>query len=341
MFRKNLKLSPGDGSGSPVVPPPDSPMAEALGASVKPTVQQTEPPPATVPAAEPKPATTPDVFKFEYQKIWDQFEKDGIEIPSEYKTGKFGDQMDEVKAIRKLIIDNTEFPGENDPFIQKYLLTPADKRQELLNSFVQDQGYFNLDANAGLKKMYQEEVDETGKRTFEDADIDEYLNKLNKIEKEMMWRNAKTQKKQMESSKMQSFQDNRAKEYTDKIVAANKARVESANTMLEAVKEMKEFGGVPLDQDTKDEFSKMFTAWSQLNPKTGRPYFIDFINEDDSNFRDVILAYSLLRNEKVKAHLSSYKEDFKEELLNGLDLNSKPKRGGHVFSVAQSIDDMV
>ena len=324
-------------------PDPKYPANSPLADFVEPTPQgeptggpepsQPEPGEPAAPTAPAEPAS----FSWKHESAWKQLEQDGIEIPADYKQGKFGEGIDEWTAFRNLVIENTELEDDGpaqvdeDAFIANYKKVPPDQRAAYIKTFNDAQDFFNLDAKDGLRSWYQSisATDKEGKsvRKYEDKAIDDYLTKMSPIELDREWESARGTAKQKFDEMYNQGVAQQTQQSADRIINVNKRRVDIAKTVAAQIDTMAEFGGVPLSEEKKQQAKRDFILLNQIDPNTGKPHIMGLLN-DNKNLMRFVLATTMFDGDYVNEYLSAQKENFKEVLLNEkLDIAPRPKSG--------------
>jgi len=279
-------------------------------------------------------------YKMAYADAWSQLEKEGIAIPEDFKQGKFGDHGDEWKAFINTIMENTSIPGEDDPFIQGYLKTDPEKRADFIKNFTQQEDFYSLDSDKGIRTTYQMYKNENGERKYTDEAIDEYITSLKAIEKENIWDGIKAQKKETDNAILKERQENFAKNNTERITRLNEQRSQIVDKLFEPLSKQTDINGIPISDEFKSNVKEQFKLLNTINPKTGNAYLMDYIGNNDNLMR-MVIADALLheKSNPIVTFLSSYKEDFKEELLNKLSLNPRPSSSSAPFARALKTED--
>lgn len=264
--------------------------------------------------------------------IWEGLKTKGAVIPKEFSEGKFGENVSEFDALVQTIINNTTMPGEGDPFIEGYLQTPAEQRAEFVKNYNASTQIVSLPTDDVLKWQYSNVKDDKGERVYKDEEITEYLEKTSKLQKDREANQIRTQL-QEQQTKAQAGPTYTQEQIDAALKTANDDIMARVTPILAAEDALTEVHGVPYTPEMKADFKQTFTMLNTINPKTGDPYYNAFL-KDDNNFRDVVRAYSLMKDNKLKSYLSNFKEDFKTDVLDKLDLNPKSKGGAGSFAVA-------
>jgi len=328
--------------------PDNSPMHDAwegtkdvqpVDEPVEPAVEFAEPlektpediPPEGTPPADKPPVDTPPAegYKPVYKSMWDRVEKDGVEIPAEFKEGKFKDENEEWDDLVQTIISNveTEQPAF-DPFVENYLKVPVENREAYIEAYNNSKAFFNLDADNGLKAYYQSELKPgTQERKWEDKDIDKHLESLSPIQKEKDWNIVK---EKAQSQFNEAYNKGSEQQTQDKAVwieNKNKKNLELAKTVSANIDQMKDFGGVTLTDDIKNNAKRNFYTLTQLDPATGKPHILNLLN-DNKKLMKMILAATVFDNGGIQEYLATQNEKFAKMILDEkLDVAPKPKSG--------------
>jgi len=304
----------------------------------------TDPPAGEPPVVDPlltsKPPIVPDPPKLKFNEGWEGLKTKGVKIPENYLKGEFGEGKTEFDALQEVILEsNKPAVTTGDPFLDAYNATSPDKREEFVQNYNSIAQVATMDTDAGLKFIYQQQKNEAGERIYTDEDIDQDLTSRSKIAKDREWNDIKSGLKQRQEEALKTPEPTAA-EIETAIAAANARRTELMAPILIADEALTEVYGVPYTPEMKAEFKDTFTKMNTINPKTGNAYLYDFL-QDDNNLTDVMRAVSLHKNNSLKTYLSNFKEDFKDDTFQKLDVNQKPKSGSGQFAVAQNPDDMV
>ena len=312
--------------------PANSPLSDSNKATIEPAAPQPPAPEGGEPPEGVKPIE-PAPFQFTHKPTWEQLEKDGIAIPEEFKKGNFGDFKDEWNALRSIINENTTFeeePADNDPFLENYRKTPPEQRQAYVKNYNQAQEFFDLQPADGLKAWYQTQtVDKEGKkeRKYEDKAIDDFIAKMSPIELDREWNNVKgAAKQQFDQFYSQTATQSEA-DRVKRLETENKNRVTASRTILADLKDMRDYGGVPLTDDIKKSAERDFILLTQINPSTGQPHLIELLNDNKTLMR-FVLANRLLEGKAIDDYITAQNEIFKNVLVDEkLDIAPKPKTG--------------
>ena len=320
----------------------DTGSTEVLEKEVTPQVPQgVEPTKPEAKAPEVKPGGEPPAeYQFQYKPLWDQLTKDGIEIPKEFAQGKFGENISEWDALRNVIIENTEMPGEGDPFVQQYLNIPADQRPEFIKQYNERQAFYTLPASEGISSWYSSLVDDKGQPKYTEEQITQYVDKLDPITQDQEWQKIQ----QMARGAEQQMWNTQSEKYkaveAQRMEQTNVRRRQTAQQVAMEIDTMKDYASIPLADDVKAEIKKNFEFLTQINPKTGNPHIINLLN-DDKKLLDIVAALTIKEGDYVRKYLSAEKENFKDEILDKLDPNPKSKGGAQMFKVSQRPEDFV
>lgn len=226
-----------------------------------------------------------------------------------------------------------------DPFIDGYNATPPEKRAEYVANYNQAQQVLSMDAEAGLKFVYQQAINEKGERLYTDEDIEADLSSRSKLNKDREWQGMKTTIQAEQTRAMTPPEPTQA-EIDEYLTKANADVMKIITPMLAEEDAMTEVYGIPYTSEMKAQVKENIIKLNSINPKTGDPYLYEFLAENN-NLRDVIRATSLKQDNSIKTYLSNFKEDFKAETFEKLGLNLKPQGGTGQFAVAQSEDDLM
>lgn len=268
-----------------------------------------------------------------YKDVWDGLEKKGMKIPDEFKQGKFGEGVDEFDALQNAFASTVQIPELDDPFIRGYINTPPDQRSSFVASYNAVENVLKMDADSGLKYIYQQEKDDKGERRYTDNEIEEDLKSRSKLQKDREWNelkariNAERQPKEPTDAEIQAA-----------IAGENARRMKILEPIMAEEEAMKEVYGMEYTPEMKSNFKNTFEVMNSINKKTGNPIIYDFLN-DNNNLKDVIRAYALTKDNRLSAYLSDFKEDYKEKIIDSLDLKGKPKSGASVFAKPLTPDD--
>ena len=278
------------------------------------------------------------VFTPTHKSVWEQFEKDGIPVPEDYKQGKFPEGKNEWDVIRDLWAENTDFETEagaeqhdDDPFLENLRKLPKDQRAAYIKNYNDSQEFFTLPAKDGLKAWWQGQVqrDKDGNdvRKYEDKDIDTYLEKLSPIELDREWETTKGQAQELFNERYQGAATENTQQAQQRIVTENAKRLDIAKSTVNEIDAITEFNGVPITPEQKAQAKRNFILLSQKNPATGQPHLMSLLNDNKKLMR-FVLADTLLDGDYINEYLTTQKENFKEILLNEkLDIVPKPKTG--------------
>lgn len=264
----------------------------------------------------------PDTFA--YKPLWEQAAKDGLKIPKEYLKGEFGD-LSEMEALQQVLLGagEEEEDEETDPFIRAYMSVDPDKRPGFLRSFMNQMEFLNMDSKNGVRVylLAQKGADNKAKYTEEEADA--YIGKKDKIELDELWDRIRDKAQAQQDEFFKSFTPSPENE-EKKRVKTNQFISQRVDAVLKDFDTLDTFGEVTLTKEMKDEFKNLFRAITQINPRTGQPYLIGMIS-DDNVLRDVLLSSFLLDGGHIKKHISTFKEDFKGEFFSKLRKQPRKK----------------
>lgn len=283
-------------------------------------VEKKEPAPAEKTVEKPVGDSEPYV----YNTVWENLKEQGIEIPKNVIEGKFEEGKTEHDAIVQAIIDNTEFPGENDPFIKGYL--QSEDKDGYLEDYRTIKSITKMSPDEGLRFIFKNELDDKGERANSDEDIEEEMGKMTTLQKKREWK-AYTDNVQQMQEQMTVKREQENKEAVMKnIETVQEQRLQIVNTLLADEDKIAEINGIPYTEDMRNQFKKDFTELNKIDPETGIPFFNTMLM-DNNILMDVMRAYSLIKDNRIKHHISSAKEQVKKEVLERTDLNPKIKSG--------------
>lgn len=293
---------------------------------------------SAAPAAQEKPAETQttqtqETGSLKYKDVWEGLEKKGLKIPDEIKQGKFQEGVDEFDALQQAFAAMVKIPELEDPFIQGYINTPPEERSSFVASYNAVEGVLKMDADAGLKYVYQQEKNEKGERRYTDEEIEDDLKSRSKLQKDREWNELKAKINESRQPKQPT-----EAEILSAISEENARRMKILEPIMAEEDGLNEIYGIPYTPEMKESFKNAFSVLNSINKKTGNPIIYDFLN-DNNNLKDVIRAYALTKDNKLSAYLSDFKEDYKEKIIDSLDLKGKPKSGSSVFAKPPTPDD--
>ena len=172
---------------------------------------------------EPEPIVTPVVEPqgYKYNPVWDYLKEQGLEVPEKVIKGEFGENEKETDLIIKTILENSE-PDFGD--------------DEIINEYYQKKNTEGLDVKEWLKNKAQEvDIETTPSRDYlfneykrlnkyEDNDINEYLDKMGKVEldeKATQLKNARLMERQMNEQKNAQMRQIEQQKYLQKQQSRN------------------------------------------------------------------------------------------------------------------------
>jgi hypothetical protein len=273
-----------------------------------------------------------------YAPAWNKLKEKGVEVPETFFKGDFGGK-DEFDELQRVILENTELEEpSSDPFVKTLMKVPADKRDEFITAYVEQNRFFQLPAKEGIRAWYENQVDDKNERTYSDEDIDKYIGGLSKIQMEREWAGVVQQGKERQKE-IFGIEEETPEQRNANIETQNKEIRAYAKKVAAEYDKMEDFGGIPLTPEIKKLASQNFELLTTINPKTGRPHILSLL-ADDNKLREVVLQMTLHDSKHINKYLSNFKEDFKEELLGALDISSKPRAGGQTFVSKQDFTDM-
>jgi len=311
----------------PIVPPPTD--EDLVGYSPAPAFKL-EPDEITKsePAKQTEKLVTQQTQKkegqYSYNPVWDHLKEKGIEIPEVVTKGKFEEGTTEYDVLVQSIIDNTEFPGENDPFITGYL--QAEDKDAYIGDYKTVQSIVGLSPDDGLRFVFKNELNAKGERVYTDDDIEEEMGKMTILQKKREWKAYQENIGKMQQDLTAQRETQRVENIKKNLGTIQEKRLQVVNTLLAEEDKIKEINGLPYTEDMRNQFKQDFIELNKIDPETGIPFFNKMLM-DNTVLTDVMRAYSLFKDNRIKHHISNAKEQAKKEVLERTDLNPKLKSG--------------
>ena len=271
-----------------------------------------------------QPVPTTENQEFTPSPVWNYLKERGVEVKEDVLKGNFGEGVTEYDALVQTIIENTEYPGDNDPFISAYM--EAEDKNAFIDSYKNLQSIKKLAPDDGLRYIYKNEVDEKGERVFTDEDIEEEIGKMSTLQKKREWNEYQRRIDAHQKEEAGKISEQRKQEMLKNIDKIQEQRTSIANTLLAEEDKITDINGIPYTPEMREQFKKDFIELNKINPETGIPFFNEMLM-DNNVLRDVIRAYSLFKDNRIKHHISATKEGNKKEVLEKTDLLPRSKSG--------------
>lgn len=281
---------------------------------------------------------------------WQKLQKDVTAHMPDYKlpevlvTRKKEDGTDltldeEFDLLRQEILNFTEDPVGNDPLIQSYL---AAKSGENFNEaqWIADQAKNYQFLTAPAKDIVLEAfriTNEKEKKGWTEENIKSFVDGMNPIQLEMQadairnsYRaNLSEVQKQSEAVKAQQFQKF--------VETKTQENLSLAKEVLAEVSKVNSFGGVPHGQTEIQEFQPIYEKLVTVNPETGNAFALDLLMDNQNLYKALYLLHAT-----DKGLIANFKEEFKAEVLNKLDVSKKSSQGGAAnLAIEMTSDDYI
>ena len=281
---------------------------------------------------------------------WQKLQKDvtahipDYKLPEVLVTRKKEDGTDltldeEFDLLRQEILSFTEDPIGDDPLIQSYL---AAKSGENFNEaqWIADQAKNYQFLTAPSKDIVLEAfriTNEREKKGWTEENIKSFVESMNPIQLEVQadairnsYRaNLSEIQKQSDAAKAQQFQ---------KLVETKtQENLSLAKEVLAEVSKVNSFGGVPHGQAEIQEFQPIYEKLVTVNPETGNAFALDLLMDNQNLYKALYLLHAT-----DKGLIANFKEEFKAEVLNKLDVSKKSSQGGAAnLAIEMSSEDYI
>jgi len=211
----------------------------------------------------------------------------------------------------------------DDPFINSYL--KAKEQGITPESFLEQRNIVEqVKAMTSKDFLIQDLKRENGATEekpngWSDDDISEYVDKMNRIELDQVANKRKESIYSQVDSENEGYKARQIETIKANSIEANDGPIK--NTIEKLFTDMtsrKDIGGIPHTAEDQSEFKKMFTDVVSLNPETGYPRTRELFN-DDKVLYDMLYLYHKANqkgNGGLKNFISTFKEDYKQEILD-------------------------
>jgi hypothetical protein len=222
-------------------------------------------------------------------------------------------------------LQKTATPSEEiqDPFIKAYNIRKQEEGFEL-SSFLEEertkQTIMSLDDNTFLNAYLKSLKSEDGKIKHSDAEITEYINKLNPIEKAEKVKQLKSELQKAQDSVLTERETAIAKKQEEAFTAWETSRQKSIEETTMRMSQIKEVAGIPITESDLQEFIPKFDKLTQFNKETGRLYMDDYLqSNNDTVFKMLFLMHKAEKGE-IDKHISTVKQTVKDTLFEKLGI---------------------
>lgn len=264
--------------------------------------------------------------------MWEQLQKklstedEQWEIPEAIKTGKKEDGTDLTPEERyEMFVENavktvqkTENP-EQDDFMKAYQVAKQDKdfnMQEFLKQEEQKNAIFSSDDNTFLQAYLKSQKTEEGKQKHSDQEINDYINKLNSIEK--------TEKVTALKNELKKSQQLRVQQQEEAIQAKQKEAFDSwesnrqklVKSTIERMSSIEDIAGIPITESDIKEFQPVFDKMTQFNPKTNQLFMDDYLQSNNENVFKMLYLLNKADSGEINKYISGVKQSTKDDILN-------------------------
>lgn len=222
-------------------------------------------------------------------------------------------------------LQKTASPNEDvqDPFIKAYNIRKQEEGFEL-SSFLEEertkQTIMSLDDNTFLNAYLKSLKSEDGKVKHSDAEITEYVNKLNPIEKAEKVKQLKSELQKVQDSVLAEREAALIKKQEESFNAWETSRQKSIEETTMRMSQIKEVAGIPITESDLQEFIPKFDKLTQFNKETGRLYMDDYLqSNNDTVFKMLFLMHKAEKGE-IDKHISTVKQTVKDTLFEKLGI---------------------
>ncbi len=314
-------------------------IGESLGLDKKPIVgdpppnppnppNPTDPPPGDPPPNPPAPPPADFQGAFEASMKTSNPE---FKLDEKYATMTDIEKFNYVKEN----LTPAEAKPHEDPFIASYL--KAKESGVGVNDFIQQQNVAEtirtMSSRDFLINDLMRENGQTEKNPdgWTKEDIETEVDTMSKIKMDLA---AKERKQTLfagiEQQNQQAQIANKELIKTQSEEANSGYIKETIDKLFMDMSEITEIGGIPHSKEDQEIFKQMFTDTVSINPETGYPRTKELFN-DDKVLYEVLYLYNKIHGEgegSLKNFLSSFKEEYKQEILDKSRLSPR-KEGGH------------
>ena len=319
-------------------PPPPSPDDKTSPPPPPPNKEGNPPPPPPGPDTPPPPANQEiemvrsgavnmlstlkkrvdnDQYKYEIPTFATEWKKeDGTEMNS-----------DEIfDAVRQEIYKFTDFG--DDEFIEAYRTAKAEpnfKREDFLKKYNDQNNFLTLSDDEKLFTTYKAQAQ--GKMT--DQELRDYISSMPKIDK-ITRATAITeayQKEMVVSNEKRKAEETKTREARlVQIRATDQAKLAP---VLAKMSTLDNIGGLKFGEQERKDFEGTFRDLYDVNPETGYRRYEELFDDPETLYTALYFVTAAKKG-AVKDFLTKFKEEYKEKVINSLDLGQRAEDGGRV-----------
>jgi hypothetical protein len=179
--------------------------------------------------------------------------------------------------------------------------------------------------------------DGDGKVMYTEDEINEYINKLNPIERKDKVEALKSNLRAAQQKELQAKNAEAEAKRQEAFNSWDKNRQEMIKDTVKKMSLSDNIAGIPLTQSDLEEFVPIFDKMTQFNKETGQLYMDDFLQSNNEN---VFTALYLLHKSKkgdIEKHLSNVKESFKESILEKTGVKPNISGGSSATASGETI----
>lgn len=294
------------------------------------------PEPDGAPAASPPGEGTPSQGAL--NAYWKKFEADvkavdpDYQLPLALQTRKNDDGTDltldqEFELFRLELLDYTENPYEQDPLVQSYVQAKEtegfDQSKWILD---QAKAYTFLSAPSKdiVLQAYRITNEKEG-RNWTEENIQSFVDGMNPIDLDLKADAIREAYQGNMGEATRAQQKDREIQYNKYVEDTSKANIEMAKSVYPEMDKISSIGGVPHSENDRAEFRKSYEELITINPKTGDPYVMELLADNNTLYKAMYLLHAA-----DKGLISNFKEDFKKEVLDKTGIKRTQEMGGSV-----------
>jgi hypothetical protein len=281
--------------------------------------------------------------------MWDEMQKrlstteNEWSIPEEITTGKKSDGTDLTQEDRfNMFVENiTKVTSEEntDSFLKAYNAAKKDENFSM-NKFLveeqQKQAIFAADDDTFLQAYLRSQKDDTNRQKHSDKEIQDYIAKLNSIEKSEKVTQLKGEINLAQDARVTEQEQAYNKKQKAQFDSWENNRLQQVTDTMQRMSTMNNIAGLPITESDIMEFQGVFDKMTQFNPKTQQLYMDDYLQSNNDNvFKMLYLLHKADKGEVAK-HISNVKQTTKDDILNktGIKPNIQGSSGQYKGEVA-------
>jgi len=294
----------------------------------KPTI--TDPIAPIVPPETPPAPLVPETF----QSV---FEADVKAINPEFVIDEGFEKMsdkDRFNYMKENLAPTIETPTSDDPFIQSYL--KAKEQGISAGDFQQQQNITETIKSLPsrdflIQNLTQENgANEQNPNGWSKEDIEAHVDGMNRIDMDLTANKRKEDIYKSIDVENEGYKATQVAKVKENSETANNGPIkDTIEKLFTDMGSAKDIGGIPHTSEDQAEFKKMFTDVVSLNPETGYPRTSELLNDDKVLYEMMYLYHKANQkgNGGLKNFLSSFKEEYKQEILDKTRLSPRETGG--------------